>query len=84
MCLLAEGNPITAKIIEILLNHLGCTVVVVADESEAISVAMGDISEFTGIDTSPENSPELDCILMDKTRCKGWILWLRCPNLDSK
>lgn len=45
-CLLAEDNPITAKIIETLLSRLGCRVVVVADGSEAIGVAMGDISEF--------------------------------------
>lgn len=45
-CLLAEDNPITAKIIETLLIRLGCRVVVVADGSEAISVAMGDISGF--------------------------------------
>lgn len=44
-CLLAEDNPITAKIIETLLSRLGCRCVVVADGSEAISVAMGDISE---------------------------------------
>jgi serine/threonine-protein kinase RIM15 len=44
--LLAEDNPITAKIIETLLIRLGCRCVVVADGSEAISVAMGDISEF--------------------------------------
>ena len=44
-CLLAEDNPITAKIIETLLIRLGCRVVVVADGSEAISVAMGDISK---------------------------------------
>ena len=43
-CLLAEDNPITAKIIETLLARLGCRCVVVADGSEAISVAMGDIS----------------------------------------
>jgi len=43
-CLLAEDNPITAKIIETLLIRLGCRVVVVADGSEAMSVAMGDIS----------------------------------------
>ena len=42
--LLAEDNPITAKIIETLLARLGCRCVVVADGSEAISVAMGDIS----------------------------------------
>jgi serine/threonine-protein kinase RIM15 len=45
-CLLAEDNPITAKILETLLIRLGCRVVVVADGSEAISVAMGDISKF--------------------------------------
>lgn len=44
-CLLAEDNPITAKIIETLLIRLGCRCVVVHDGSEAISVAMGDISE---------------------------------------
>jgi len=43
-CLLAEDNPITAKIIETLLSRLGCRCVVVADGSEAISVAMGEIS----------------------------------------
>ena len=46
-CLLAEDNPITAKIIETLLSRLGCRVVVVADGSEVISVAMGDISELS-------------------------------------
>lgn len=46
-CLLAEDNPITAKIIETLLIRLGCRCVVVADGSEAISVAMGDISKTT-------------------------------------
>ncbi|KAH7914395.1 RIM15, signal transduction response regulator [Hygrophoropsis aurantiaca] len=50
-CLLAEDNPITAKIIETLLIRLGCRCVVVSDGSEAISVAMGDI--------------KFDCILMD-------------------
>jgi len=45
-CLLAEDNPITAKIIETLLIRLGCRCIVVADGSEAISVAMGDISEW--------------------------------------
>lgn len=44
-CLLAEDNPITAKMIETLLIRLGCRCVVVADGSEAISVAMGDISK---------------------------------------
>ena len=50
-CLLAEDNPITAKIIETLLIRLGCRVVVVADGSEAISVAMGDISKSLGFVT---------------------------------
>jgi len=50
-CLLAEDNPITAKMIETLLIRLGCRCVVVSDGSEAISVAMGDI--------------KFDCILMD-------------------
>lgn len=45
-CLLAEDNPITAKIIETLLIRLGCRCVVVANGSEAIGVAMGDISEL--------------------------------------
>jgi serine/threonine-protein kinase RIM15 len=44
-CLLAEDNPITAKIIETLLIRLGCRVVVVSDGSEAISVAHGEISK---------------------------------------
>ena len=44
-CLLPEDNPITAKIVETLLIRLGCRCVVVADGSEAISVAMGDISK---------------------------------------
>ncbi len=43
-CLLAEDNPITAKIIETLLTRLGCRCVVVADGSEAVSVAFSDIS----------------------------------------
>ena len=47
-CLLAEDNPITAKIIETLLSRLGCRVVVVADGSEAVGVAMGDISKSLG------------------------------------
>jgi serine/threonine-protein kinase RIM15 len=48
-CMLAEDNPITAKILETLLTRLGCRVVVVADGSEAISVAHGDISESSFI-----------------------------------
>lgn len=50
-CLVVDDNPITAKIIETLLIRLGCRCYVVADGSEAISVAMGDI--------------KFDCILMD-------------------
>ncbi|KAG2747839.1 hypothetical protein P692DRAFT_20875169 [Suillus brevipes Sb2] len=50
-CLLAEDNPKTARILETLLIRLGCRVVVVADGSEAMSVAKGDT--------------KFDCILMD-------------------
>jgi len=70
-CLLAEDNPITAKIIETLLSRLGCRCVVVADGSEAISVAMGDISCVFACARHPclclTNSinTEFDCILMD-------------------
>ena len=53
-CLLAEDNPITAKIIETLLIRLGCRCIVVADGSEAISVAMGDISKLTNPAFLPE------------------------------
>ncbi|KAH9045510.1 hypothetical protein EDB85DRAFT_2167702 [Lactarius pseudohatsudake] len=68
-CLLAEDNPITAKIIETLLSRLGCRCVVVADGSEAIGVAMGDISWVSeyillSIRTN-RNVVEFDCILMD-------------------
>ncbi|EGO03224.1 hypothetical protein SERLA73DRAFT_129494, partial [Serpula lacrymans var. lacrymans S7.3] len=42
-CLLAEDNPITAKMLETLLIRYGCRCVVVADGSEAISMAMRDI-----------------------------------------
>lgn len=60
-CLLAEDNPITAKIIETLLVRLGCRCVVVADGSEAIGVAMGDISELLACPgksklSNPQNS----------------------------
>ncbi|KAH9062802.1 hypothetical protein EDB87DRAFT_1681913 [Lactarius vividus] len=68
-CLLAEDNPITAKIIETLLSRLGCRCVVVADGSEAIGVAMGDISwvsEYTLLSIrTNRNAVEFDCILMD-------------------
>ncbi|KAF8759872.1 PAS domain [Rhizoctonia solani] len=49
--LIAEDNPISSKVLETLLTRMGCRCVVVADGSEAISVAMGDI--------------KFDCILMD-------------------
>lgn len=55
-CLLAEDNPITAKIIETLLIRLGCRCVVVADGSEAISVAMGDISTCSFCDLTHDNT----------------------------
>ena len=44
--LLAEDNPITAKILETLLIRLGCRCVVVADGAEAVGVALGDISAY--------------------------------------
>jgi serine/threonine-protein kinase RIM15 len=85
-CLLAEDNPITAKIIETLLSRLGCRCVVVADGSEAISVAMGDISEslILVIDCLLTSVSEFDCILMDlhmpigescmiQSRCQGYL-----------
>jgi serine/threonine-protein kinase RIM15 len=46
-CLLAEDNPKTARILETLLIRLGCRVVVVADGSEAMSVAKGDTSKYS-------------------------------------
>lgn len=67
-CLLAEDNPITAKIIETLLIRLGCRCVVVSDGSEAISVAMGDISQCHLQDSQNHlltSRSEFDCILMD-------------------
>ncbi len=67
-CLLAEDNPITAKIIETLLIRLGCRCVVVSDGSEAISVAMGDISKCHLQDSQSHlltSRSEFDCILMD-------------------
>lgn len=68
-CLLAEDNPITAKILETLLIRLGCRVIVVADGSEAMSVAMGDISTYSQT-SAPWSTVlilelEFDCILMD-------------------
>jgi serine/threonine-protein kinase RIM15 len=67
-CLLAEDNPITAKILETLLIRLGCRCVVVSDGSEAISVAMGDISKSVNdalVQSFISSSLEFDCILMD-------------------
>lgn len=49
--LIAEDNPISSKVLETLLTRMGCRCVVVADGSEAISVALGDI--------------KFDCVLMD-------------------
>ena len=68
-CLVAEDNPISSKIMETLLTRMGCRVIVVADGAEAISVALGEISEFTMsypvlIALLTELS-EFDCILMD-------------------
>lgn len=45
VCLIAEDNPISAKILETLLVRLGCRCVMAADGAEAISTAHGDISE---------------------------------------
>jgi serine/threonine-protein kinase RIM15 len=70
-CLLAEDNPITAKIIETLLSRLGCRCVVVQDGAEAISVAMGDISWVFSMRSQIKPcltkwiNAEFDCILMD-------------------
>ena len=58
-CLIAEDNPITAKILETLLIRLGCRVVVVSDGSEAISVAHGDISKFNICPTSSYKADRL-------------------------
>lgn len=44
--LIAEDNPISSKVLETLLTRMGCRCVVVGDGSEAISVALGDISEY--------------------------------------
>ncbi|KAG9056277.1 hypothetical protein FS842_011166 [Serendipita sp. 407] len=43
VCLIAEDNPISAKILETLLVRLGCRCVMAADGAEAISTAHGDI-----------------------------------------
>lgn len=63
-CLLAEDNPITAKIIETLLIRLGCRVIVVSDGSEAISVAHGDISEYFVLFKA--NIPVYESICVDR------------------
>lgn len=44
VCLIAEDNPISAKILETLLVRLGCRCVLANDGAEAISTAHGDIS----------------------------------------
>lgn len=51
VCLIAEDNPISAKILETLLVRLGCRCILAADGAEAISTAHGDISEW------PNSSP---------------------------
>lgn len=44
-CLVAEDNPISQKILETLLTRMGCRCVLAADGAEAITIALGDISE---------------------------------------
>ena len=66
--LIAEDNPISAKILETLLTRMGIRCIVVTDGAEAISVAMGDISKLAvspGLDGLIRLLPEFDCILMD-------------------
>jgi serine/threonine-protein kinase RIM15 len=70
-CLLAEDNPITAKIIETLLSRLGCRVVVVADGSEAIGVAMGDISEL--LRSAAHLGTLADIFLSQNSIVSSWI-----------
>lgn len=48
-CLVAEDNPISQKILETVLTRMGCRCVLAADGAEAISVALGDISESNGV-----------------------------------
>ncbi|KIM25538.1 hypothetical protein M408DRAFT_26090 [Serendipita vermifera MAFF 305830] len=43
VCLIAEDNPISAKILETLLVRLGCHCIMVTDGAEAISTAHGNI-----------------------------------------
>ena len=45
ICLVAEDNPISQKILETVLTRMGCRCVLAADGAEAISVALSDISE---------------------------------------
>ena len=47
VCLIAEDNPISAKILETLLVRLGCRCVIACDGAEAISTAHGDISKWS-------------------------------------
>ncbi|KAF8523389.1 hypothetical protein JB92DRAFT_3140775 [Gautieria morchelliformis] len=63
-CLVAEANPIGQKILETLLTQMGCRCVLAADGAQAISVALGDISEGLGRQKA-DCSVEFDCILMD-------------------
>jgi len=44
-CLVAEDNPISQKILETVLTRMGCRCVLASDGAEAISIALGDISE---------------------------------------
>jgi len=41
--LIAEDNPISAKILETIMTRMGCRCIVVSDGSEAVGVANGDI-----------------------------------------
>lgn len=55
VCLIAEDNPISAKILETLLVRLGCRCIMAADGAEAISTAHGDISKLLHFSTlSPQ------------------------------
>lgn len=47
ICLIAEDNPISIKIMETLLTRMGCRCVLVHDGAEAISVALGEISMYS-------------------------------------
>jgi serine/threonine-protein kinase RIM15 len=55
-CLLAEDNPISMKILETLLTRMGCRCVLVPDGSDAISVAMGEISSSIHCLSSPQST----------------------------